>query len=140
MIAPEGPWLGASPSRESGQRHILVVDDEPAVRRIVRRMLDEHGYRVYEAGDGAEALDLVRAAPEELDLVVSDISMPRVNGVQLLQVLASETPELPCILISGFTPPELDRLGIAAPCGILAKPLVPTAFLDEVRRCLRNRN
>ena len=117
-----------------------MVDDEPAVRYIVRRLLDEDGYHVHEAGDGAEALELVRAAPERLDLVVSDVSMPRVNGVQLLQMPAVETPELPCILISAFTPPDLERRGIAVPCGVLMKPLVPAPFLDEVRRCLRHRN
>jgi two-component system response regulator HydG len=122
------------------RRQILVVDDEPGVRYIVGRILDENGYHVYEARDGAEALDLVRVAPERLDLVVSDVAMPRLNGVQLLQMLALETTDLPMILMSGYTPPELERLGIAAPCGILPKPLVATTFLDEVRRCLRNRH
>ena len=133
-------YATAGPGSQGAPREILVVDDEPLVRYIVRRLLHEHGYAVYEAQDGAEALDLVRAAQNRLDLVVSDIAMPRVNGVQLLQVLSLEAPELPCILISGYTPPELERLGIAAPCGILTKPLIEAVFLDEVRRCLRNRN
>ncbi|MGN6393637.1 MAG: response regulator [Gemmatimonadales bacterium] len=122
------------------QRRILVVDDEPGVRRIIQRMLEESGYQVYEAGDGRMALDLVRTAPELLDLVVADIAMPRLNGIALMQVLAVEIPELPCVLISGYAPPELEQFGLTPPCGVLRKPLVEPEFLAEVRRCLRNRN
>jgi CheY-like chemotaxis protein len=119
---------------------ILVVDDEPNVRFIIRRLLDGQGYLVHEAGDGLQALEMVRAAPDLLDLVVSDLVMPRLNGIQLLQVLSVESPEIPLVLISGYAPPELAEFGIAAPCGVLAKPLVEDAFLAEVKRCLRQRN
>ncbi len=125
---------------DAARRRVLVVDDEDGVRHLLRRLLNKDGYHVHEAGDGAQALELVRAAPDLLDLVVSDIVMPRLNGVQLVQALATETPELPCLLISGYAPPELAGFGIAAPCGVLTKPLIPTEFLSEVRRCLRQRN
>jgi CheY-like chemotaxis protein len=78
-----------------------VVDDEAGVRKILRRLIDEDGYYIHEAGDGAQALELVRAAPDLLDLVVSDIVMPRLDGVQPVQAFATETPELPCLLIPG---------------------------------------
>lgn len=129
-----------SPACVAAERLILVVDDEPGVRFVVVRLLQEEGYRVFEATDGLDAIDLVRAAPDRLDLVVSDIHMPRINGIQLLQLLTLETPDLPCILMSGYSLPQLARLGIVAPCGVLPKPLVPVAFLDEVRRCVRQRN
>jgi two-component system, cell cycle sensor histidine kinase and response regulator CckA len=119
---------------------ILVVDDEPGVRFVIRRLLDAQGYQVHEAGDGLQALEMVRAAPDLLDLVVSDLSMPRLNGIQLVQVLSVETPEIPFVLISGYAVPELAKLGIVAPCGMLAKPLVEDVFLAEVKRCLRQRN
>ena len=119
---------------------ILVVDDEPGVRLVIRRMLDEQGYQVHEAGDGLQALEMVRAAPDLLDLVVSDLAMPRLNGIQLVQVLSVESPEIPFVLISGYAAPELERFGIVAPCGMLAKPLVEDVFLAEVKRCLRQRN
>src|SRR5690348_4276432 len=106
------------------------------VRQILLRMLEESGYHVYEAGDGRTALDFVRTAPELLDLVVTDIAMPRLNGIALMQVLAVETPQLPCVLISGYAPPELERFGLTPPCGVLRKPLVEPEFLAEVRRCL----
>jgi two-component system C4-dicarboxylate transport response regulator DctD len=75
-----------------------------------------------------------------LDVVVSDIVMPRLDGVGLLQRLATLQPELPCILVSGYGIPQLAALGIAAPCGILTKPVPPAVLLDEVRRCLRQRD
>jgi two-component system cell cycle sensor histidine kinase/response regulator CckA len=119
---------------------ILVVDDEPDVRLIIRRLLDGQGYQVHEAGDGLQALEMVRAAPDLLDLVVSDLAMPRLNGIQLVQAVSVESPEIPFLLISGYAAPEHARFGIVAPCGTHAKPLVEDVFLAEVKRCLRQRN
>jgi len=131
-----GVMLSTSGHRQS----ILIVDDETMVRRVIQRMLEERGYQVFEASDGRVALDFVRAAPELLDLVVTDISMPHLNGIALMQALSIEVPELPCVLISGYAPPELERFGLKPPCGVLRKPLVEPEFLAEVQRCLRNRN
>ena len=119
---------------------VLVVDDEPHVRYMIRRLLDEEGYRVFEAKDGLQALEMVRAGPDRLDLVISDLAMPKLNGIELVQILSLETPTLPFVLISGYATPELARFGIVAPCGLLEKPLVVDKFLAEVKRCLRQRN
>ena len=119
--------------------HILVVDDEPMVRRLVARLLEAEGYTIHEASDGAEALDRVRADRDLFDVIVSDIVMPRMNGIELFQALSTSHPELSVILISGYGTAELAERGIAAPCAVLAKPLVPELLLAEVRRCLRRR-
>ncbi len=116
--------------------HILVVDDDPGVRRLMRRILeDDGGYAVSEAADGQEALDLVRNG-DRFDLIVSDIVMPRLNGVQLMEVLSAEERGVPVILVSGYAPAELAARGISAPCAVLAKPFTPERLLEEVRRCL----
>ncbi len=115
---------------------VLVVDDEPAVRRFACRVLREAGYGVQEATDGEDALSLIRSGTVEPDAVVSDIVMPRLNGVELVQLLALERPRLPVILMSGFGTEQLGRRGIASPCGVLAKPFPPERLLAEVRRCL----
>jgi CheY-like chemotaxis protein len=107
---------------------------------MIRRMLVEHGYQVHEAGDGHQALEMVRAAPDRVDLVVSDIQMPRINGIQLLQTLSVECPKLPFVIISAYAADELEKFGIVAPCGVLPKPLVTPVFLAEVARCLAQRN
>jgi two-component system, cell cycle sensor histidine kinase and response regulator CckA len=120
--------------------HVLVVDDEPLLRRFAVRVLAADGYILHEASDGFEALELVNADAELLDVVVSDIVMPRVNGVELLETLSVTHPELPVVLMSGYATPELTELGIAAPCAVLSKPFSAERLLDEVRRCLRSRS
>jgi CheY-like chemotaxis protein len=114
-----------------------VVDDEPLVRRFAVRVLEGEGFLVSEAADGAEALRLLREEAPDVDAVVSDIVMPRLNGVELLQVLSSTHPQLPVLLMSGYASGELESMGIAAPCAILAKPFAPERLVEELRRCLR---
>jgi CheY-like chemotaxis protein len=130
------PLYSSTAARNGANPRILVVDDEPAVRRYVCRVLLEEGYAVHEAADGAQALDLVRSAPDTWDLIVSDIVMPRCNGVELYLHLAAIAAGMPVILMSGYAAAELTRLGIAAPCGVLVKPFEAHRLLDEVRRCL----
>jgi CheY-like chemotaxis protein len=117
----------------------LVVDDETAVRRFAVRVLQRDGFRVLEANDGAEALDVLQGRPEELDIVVSDIVMPRMNGVELMKALSVSHPYVPIVLMSGYASNELSELGIAAPCSILAKPFSQERLLAEVRRCVASR-
>lgn len=130
-------FASAAPLGADAGATVLVVDDEGAVRRFAVRVLEREGFFVLEARDGAEALDLVRTVSPSPDVVVSDIVMPRVNGVELMQTLATSHPELPVILMSGYATAALSELGIAAPCSILTKPFPPDRLLEEVRRCLR---
>jgi two-component system, cell cycle sensor histidine kinase and response regulator CckA len=118
--------------------YVLVVDDEPLVRRFAARVLRDEGFGVHEAGDGAEALELIGAGIAHLEVVLSDIVMPRMNGVQLLQSLSTSRPDLPVILMSGYGMAQLSELGIASPCGVLAKPFSLEALVAEVRRCIRS--
>jgi DNA-binding NtrC family response regulator len=117
--------------------YVLVVDDEPMIRRFAGRVLRVEGFGVYEASDGADALDLIHAGVADLDVVLSDIVMPRVNGVQLLQSLSTLRPELPVILMSGFATAQLAERGIVSPCGVLRKPFTSDVLVAEVRRCIR---
>jgi DNA-binding NtrC family response regulator len=116
---------------------ILVVDDDDGVRRFAARVLREAGYEVREAADGADALELIRGEVSRFAVVVSDIVMPRLNGVQLLQTLSTFRPRLPVILMSGYGTAELAEQDIVSPCGVLGKPFHPDALLAEVRRCIQ---
>ena len=118
--------------------YVLVVDDEPMVRRFAARVLLDEGLGVHEATDGEDALELIRAGGADLDVVLSDIVMPRMNGVQLLQSLTTLRPDLPVLLMSGYGTTQLTDLGIASPCGVLGKPFSSEALVAEVRRCLRS--
>ena len=117
-------------------KSIIVVDDDAAVRRIASRILSEEGFRVLEASDGDEAIRLAERFAPDIGLVVTDIVMPRLNGIELLERLSRIHPALPVVLMSGYTSNELMGRALVAPCGILRKPFAPEALIDEVRRCL----
>jgi two-component system cell cycle sensor histidine kinase/response regulator CckA len=124
----------------AGGTPVLLVDDEGPVRRFAKRVLEREGYVVIEARDGIEALELIKQGGILLDVVVSDIVMPGLNGVDLMQALVATHPELPVILMSGYATGALAELGIAAPCAILPKPFQAGQLLEEVRRCGRPKN
>jgi CheY-like chemotaxis protein len=118
---------------------VLVVDDEPVVRKVAARVLLSAGYEVREVGDGQQALEFLQVGNLNVDVVVSDIVMPRLNGVELLETLSRSHPELPVILMSGYGAADLEARGIAPPCALLAKPFLPERLLAEVERCIREK-
>lgn len=138
MEAFEGKLPVPATGAEPGRAGVLVVDDEPAIRRFVARVLDEEGYEVTEAGDGTEALDMIRAGAANPEIVITDIVMPKMNGVELLQSLSLLRPALPVILMSGYGAAQLAVRGIATPCGVLSKPFSGEVLVAEVRRCVRS--
>ena len=106
-------------------KNILVVEDEPASLECISHFLRKQGYAVREARDGAEAIELIDNS--QFDLVLSDIRMPRVDGVALATNILSRVPTIPIILMTAV-PFELTRsLGYNLPC--LSKPIL----LDELR-------
>jgi DNA-binding NtrC family response regulator len=129
----------ASPMRGGGS-FILVVDDETAVRRFAARVLERDGFGVLEAVDGVEALEMVRDQGVSVAAVVSDIVMPRMNGVELMDALSVSHPDLPVILMSGYATAALSEMGIASPCSIVPKPFSAERLLAEVHRCIGQRN
>jgi two-component system cell cycle sensor histidine kinase/response regulator CckA len=90
---------------------ILLVDDEDAVRTALRRLLTAQGHSVLEASDGLEAMDVVRMRAGNLDLVLSDVVMPGMNGTELAATLGRQYPGLPVILMSAYAPAGLSRVG-----------------------------
>jgi DNA-binding NtrC family response regulator len=138
-----GPASGSIPSLpacvDEDGCHILIVDDERAVRRYVARILQQDGHTISEAADGDEALELLRSGTVPAERVVSDIVMPRLNGVELLKALAETHPAIPVILMSAYADRELAEMGVVAPCGVLSKPFPAERLVQEVRRCLNRR-
>jgi two-component system, cell cycle sensor histidine kinase and response regulator CckA len=129
----------SSPTRAGAGVSVLVVDDETAVRRFAVRVLQREGYEVLEAADGLEALEMLRAGKVTVDLIVSDIVMPRMNGVELMQAVTESDPRIPVVLMSGYATAALSELGIATPCSIVPKPFPAERLLAEVHRCVRGR-
>jgi len=120
--------------RGSPRATVLVVDDDEGVRVLLRRQLASAGHTVLEANSGPEALGLIRQRAEQLDLVLSDVVMPAMNGTELAAHLATEFPSLPVVLMSAYAPAGLARVGFGeAIVPVLRKPFDPAVLLHLVR-------
>ena len=108
-----------------GLTRILVVDDELSSLKFISHFLRKEGYEVTEANDGAEAIELIDNS--RFDLVLSDVRMPRVDGVALALHVRSRRPTIPIILMTGAPFNPSPALGSTLPC--LSKPL----SFDELR-------
>jgi two-component system cell cycle sensor histidine kinase/response regulator CckA len=90
------------PDRPGQRGVVLLADDEDAVRSVGRRLLEADGWTVLEATDGLEALQIIQTLTSRLDLVITDLNMPRVSGRELAEVLSIFRPGLPVLGVSGF--------------------------------------
>jgi two-component system, cell cycle sensor histidine kinase and response regulator CckA len=97
---------GRSRARAAGR--VLLVEDEPQVRMQARRLLERYGHRVLEARDGAEGLALFRAQTDAIDVIVSDVVMPGLGGVEMVGRMRDVAPQLPVVFVSGFTAQDRD--------------------------------
>ncbi|MBK7978306.1 MAG: response regulator [Deltaproteobacteria bacterium] len=118
----------------------LVVDDEPAVRALATRILRSGGIVVVEARDGAEAAELFRRRGGEIDLVLLDVSVPRVGGLEALERLRELRPTLPIVVMSGFASRSLPASVLAHPATrYLPKPFGARELLSTVHQALEAR-
>jgi CheY-like chemotaxis protein len=114
---------------------ILVVDDDDAIRKVIRCMLESGGYRVLEAGDGRQALTAVRG--EEIDLVLTDLVMPEQEGFETIQAIRREWPSIKVIAMSGAFGGEFLRIAkMLGAHGTLQKPLRAEVVLRAVANAL----
>lgn len=110
---------------------LLVIDDEPAVRKLIRRVLQPMGYELIEASDGDQAAELVRRAHPAL--VLLDLHMPRVDGIAALDEILAIDSTLGVIMITGDSDVEQARLAIKrGACGYITKPFEPRNLEDSV--------
>lgn len=114
---------------------VLVVDDEDLVRRLVARALSDAGYTVMEARSGAEAMAVLSADPGRIQLVVSDIAMPEMTGLELAAVVTERWPTIPLLLVSGQIRPPNDYRGTFLP-----KPFAPDSLVAAVVSLLPDTN
>lgn len=118
---------------------ILVVDDQEGVRGLLRRELTDRGHTVLEAADGAEGLHLVRRRNGAVDLILSDVVMPQMNGTELATHIGVEFPDVPVILMSAFTPAGVARVGVGESLvPVLQKPFEPTQLAELVQLALEH--
>ena len=126
-----------SPEQWKGSGTILVVDDEPAVRRTVSRMLKLMGFTTIEANDGVHAVELFRAGPDEIAMVMLDLTMPRLDGEQTYAELRRLRPNVRVVLMSGFNQQEaIARFTGKGLASFVQKPFSLETLRDAVQGVL----
>ncbi len=124
--APEAP--GPAPPAAPGATTILLVDDEPAIREVMRWVLRQHGYTVLEAGDGVEAVAVARGHPGPIHLLLTDVAMPQMDAHELVARLAPQRPEMKVVYFSGAFPVEAGAF--------LPKPFTPETLIRKIHEVL----
>ena len=125
VAGPHGPiWHGAT---------VLVVDDEPASRVLIRRMLEGENFHVEEAEDGESALKIIQARADPFELVLTDLSMPGIDGRQLSETLALYQPSVAILGMSG-DPDKVPHIGPSdTPFRVMLKPFTTDDLFHAVR-------
>ncbi|HVW07121.1 MAG TPA: ATP-binding protein, partial [Bryobacteraceae bacterium] len=128
--------VAAIPARppSDGTETILLTEDEAGVRGYVRHVLERHGYRVAEASNGLEAMDVLHSFPGPIDLLLTDVVMPECGGVELAEHFSSVYPGVPVLYMSGYN----DRLWMEGDRAVnfIQKPFASPALLARIRELL----
>lgn len=126
-----------TPASLLGSERILIVDDEPPIVDILSRMLKGLGYQVTPFTSSLEALAAFRKAPQAFDAVISDYTMPRMTGLDLAGEMLAIRPDLPILIITGFSDPETEKrskeAGVKA---LIAKPITRNRLAEKLREVL----
>lgn len=133
LVLPEGGGAAAK------LRRVLVIDDSPAVRSEVRATLAPAGYEVIEAADGVSGAAAISDGATELGLVICDVNMPQLTGIELLESLAqsASSRSVPILMLTSEGRPSLmQRARRAGAKGWLLKPFNPAVLLTAVRKLL----
>lgn len=93
----------------TGNGRVMIVDDEPDIRKVVRMTLQKAGYDVVEAEDGQKAIEVINTGENRLmlDVIICDIRMPKINGVEAITYFRKEYPRVPLIVLTGFPDTEM---------------------------------
>jgi len=140
--AVEDPLAEVRPAPEPAPDHrgtetILLVEDDQGVRKMTRTMLEAKGYRLLEAADGQEAIELCRIISEPIHLLITDVVMPQMGGRRLAEELTKSYPELKVLFISGYTDDMVLREGLLqSSIPFLQKPFSSEALNGKVRAVL----
>lgn len=127
---------------EACNGRVLIVDDEPDIRKVVRMTLQKAGYEVIEAENGEKAIDAINEGENRLllDVIICDIRMPKVNGAEAIAYFRSSYPRVPLIVLTGF--PDTDMATSFLRQGVvdyLVKPVEGEKLKEAVRRAMEER-
>jgi len=140
VVEPAGPQeavVEAAAPRALGGESILLVEDQLSLREMIREVLVDLGYRVEEAADGPQALERARERGEPVDLLLTDLVMPRMSGRELAHALRERWPGLRVLYMSGYTADVVARHGILEPgLHLIQKPFATTDLARRVKETL----
>jgi PAS domain S-box-containing protein len=135
-VKPVAPAV-QRPEAKRGDETILLVEDDEMVRTLAVRTLRSAGFNVIEAKNGEEALEQVREHGADIDLVLTDVIMPGMNGRQLIETIARTNPGVPYLFMSGYTDDVISQQGIALhDAQFLEKPFTPAILTRRIREVL----
>jgi two-component system cell cycle sensor histidine kinase/response regulator CckA len=128
----------ARPAAKDARERILLVDDEPQVRESVKRLLVGQGYTVVEASNANDAIRIYDAAESEIDLVLTDVTMPGMSGYDLAEHLRTRAPDLPIVFMSGYAENPLGSGAVGGSrTGYIQKPFQVEILVERLREVLR---
>lgn len=137
QAAGNAAGLSVVPPTQPGHETILLVEDEDTVRRLLAHLLERRGYRVLQAANAEDAIELFAARASEIHLVLTDIIMPGMSGRALAERLRDSRPETRVVFMSGYTNDVLARTGaLSAGMSFLQKPLRPEVLAAKIREAL----
>jgi two-component system, cell cycle sensor histidine kinase and response regulator CckA len=138
-VAPVEDEPARLPATELATETILVVEDDEDLREVVARILTNNGYRVISAGNGREAIEAAGRHHGHIDLLLTDVVMPQMQGNELARLIAADRPDLRVLFMSGYAQPALGAAGTLEPGAILLeKPFTEPTVLALVRRVLES--
>ena len=125
------------PARRRGNGTVLLVEDEAQLRALTRIILTRAGYKVIEADNGESALAVIEAHRQSIDLLLTDVVMPKMGGRELAERIREARPDVRTLFMSGYTGDTIVRHGVVeADVAFLQKPIRPEVLLDKVDEVL----
>jgi CheY-like chemotaxis protein len=134
--SPTAHIAPAVPARPRATETVLLVEDEASVRRLTRRILEEHGYRVIDASGGGEALELARLHAGRIDLLLTDVVMPRMGGRELATLLLRDRPETCVVYMSGYPDDSVLQIELGGQIVFVQKPFTSEGLTMKLREAM----
>lgn len=122
---------------ESGAETVLLAEDEPELRKIAKAMLEEYGYKVIEAANGEEAVNIFIETKDKVELLIFDMIMPKKNGKEAYEDIAKINPDIKVLFMSGYATEIVRNKGIDIGVNLITKPVSMNKLIKKVREVLK---
>ncbi len=120
----------------TAKKTVLVVDDQHVVLELVDAFLEDSDYRVYLAGSGLQAIEICNRLHGAIDLLLTDVRMPGMNGPELYERIAARSPSVKVLFMSGFSATEAARFGVPEDASLIVKPFRPDELMQRMRHLI----